>query len=181
MSSSQVSQVRLAPLDQTGSTVYNSYQFLSQIAGLYTYGGDSDDDPQRRAEWRWLCDSVVDDLGVLYTVWEAAIKVVATDPPVLIALSFGQRVIRSCDRTDILARHLTLWTPLVRWLRLLELRWQGFLTAMVSPLANLPVSLTPLLEGSRARLVKLEQLMARDLSESERINACFALVAQGNQ
>ena len=69
MSSSQVSQVRLAPLDQAGSTVYNSYQFLSQIAGLYTYGGESDEGPDRRAEWRWLCDSVVDDLGVLYTVW----------------------------------------------------------------------------------------------------------------
>ena len=184
MSSSQVSQVRLAPLDQAGSTVYNSYQFLSQIAGLYTYGGESDEGPDRRAEWRWLCDSVVDDLGVLYTVWESAIKVAATDPPGMIALSLGQRVVRSCDRTDLLARHLTLWTPLFRWLRLLrllELRWQGFLTAMVPPLANLPVSLEPLQEGARARLAKLELLMARDLSESECINACFDLVAQGNQ
>ena len=65
-------------------------------------------------------------------------------------------------------------------LRLVELRWQGFLQALLEPLATLAIKPAPLVAAGRTRLAKLDELIRLDLAESSRINCSFDLVAKGN-
>ena len=179
----KVPQVRLAPLDQAGSTFYNLYQLVTQIASLYTCAAEADDDPSHRPDWTSFSDGVLEDLGMLFTIWEAAIKVAPDQAPIMIGVTLPKRVIRTCNRVEILGRHLTVWTPLARWLRVLrlvELRWQGFLQALLEPLATLAIKPAPLVAAGRTRLAKLDELIRLDLAENTRINCSFDLVVKGN-
>ena len=183
MPHSKVPQVRLASIDQVGSTFYNLYQLVTQIASLYTCAAAADDDPSHIPYWAGLSDGVLEDLGMLFTIWETAIKVVPNQAPIMIGVSLPKRVIRTCNRVEILERHLTVWTPLnrrLRQLRLVELRWQGFLQALLGPLAALSIKSVPLEASVRARLAKLDELIRVDLVENARINSSFDLVMQGN-
>lgn len=120
-------RIRLSPVGTPGASLYNAYHLLSQVATLYSRGGELDRHPEAATVWTTLCDGVLADLGEVYTAWEAVLN--ATDKPAaaLDDKRLGDNIARACLRIDAALFALNIWSPLSKWLtlaRLAERRWQ---------------------------------------------------------
>ncbi len=120
-------RIRLAQTGSQGGSLYNAYHLLTQIATLYSRGGELDHHPHAPAVWAELCDGVLTDLGDVFSAWELVLNVKEKPATALDEKRLGAQINRACLRMDRALAALSVWTPLAKWLtlaRLAERRWQ---------------------------------------------------------
>lgn len=170
--------MRLAPVQDPGASLYNSYHFLTQLSGLYAAAVGFDHHALAKATWEELCDLVLKDLGDLYSTWEAVLNKGKTGIPMPDDPRLGEVVVRACVRADVLLRTLNVWTPIVRVARVLHLcerRWQKLLAAISEDCPEAAPPLKSLTAGSLDRASRLTGLIEKYKQEEARMNAALAL------
>lgn len=146
-------QIRLAEPGQTGANLYNSYHFLTQIAGLYAQAAKYDHHPETRNSWLDLSDGVLLDLGEVFTLWEEVIR--RTGGPNMDDAPFAQRIVRSCKRADRILGLMDVWTTVDVWCRVmvrLEKRWAKYIESFVARDPSLASQLKVPLERAKGRM-----------------------------
>lgn len=170
--------MRLAPLQDPGASLYNSYHFLTQLSALYAAAVGFDHHALGKATWEDLCDLVLADLGDLYVAWEAVLKKGKTGIPMPDDPVLGKVIVQACLRADVLMRHLNVWTPIQRVARLLvlfERRWQKLLTALAVETPDLKNPLMTIRSGSLDRASRLTGVVETYRQEEFRMASAMAL------
>lgn len=170
--------MRLAPVQDPGAGLYNSYHYLTQISGLYADAVGFDHHQLARSTWAELCDIVLSDLGDLYTSWEVVLKKGKAGIPLPDDAALGLVIVSACRRADVLMRHLNVWTPIQRVARVLilcERRWQRIVKGIAKETPELVPTLAKIEGTSRDRASRLTGLVERYRQEEERMAAALKL------
>jgi len=181
MSTSPKEPIRLAPTNQPGANLYNSYHFLAQLSGLYAQAAQNDPDQVAAGVWRELSDKAIGDLGELYLAWEIELATQRAGGNAVINVRLGQSVSRACFRLNIIVERLSIWTPMMRWVRIMQLgerRWQRFLVAFAEDSKVAAGKLGELRQGSLNRLSRLTGLNECYRKDEERAAAGFSIMEQ---
>ncbi len=172
--------MRLAPVQDPGASLYNSYHYLTQLSGLYAAAVGFDHHALAKGTWQELCDLVLDDLGDLYTAWETVLNKGKVGIPMPDDPALGRVVVSACYRADVLMRHLNVWTPIQRVARILHLcerRWQRLLLGIAKECPELGAPLAKIHEQSLDRSSRLTGIVEKYRQEEARMGAAlkFAL------
>jgi hypothetical protein len=178
MTQSPKAAMRLAPVQEPGANLYNSYNYLTQLSALYAAAVGFDHHELARSTWEELCDLVLQDLGDLYSAWETVLNkgksgIPMPDDPVL-----GNVIVRACRRADVLLRHLNVWTPIQRVARLLylcERRWQNVIVGLAKECPDLGAPLAQVHESSLDRSSRLTGFIEKYRQEELRMGAAMRL------
>ncbi len=171
-----VPQIRLSVPGEVGSNLYNSYQFLAQLAALYIKARLGDVAAGSEDEWIALSDSALSDLGSLVALWEAQIAQPSAAVSPLEDKVVAQRLIRLCRRAERLESLTTLWTPSLKWTQVM-IQVEGAWSRLMENFCRLDPSLRPKLvgpvEASKRRLVRLMALADAARAERESLNKAY--------
>jgi hypothetical protein len=149
---------------QPGASLYNSYHLVTQISGLYAAAAGYDPDPAAAVIWRELCDSAIGDLGEIYLTWDLSLAEARAGRPITVDLAVGRAVARACQRVNRLINGLNVWTPMSRWVNVLDLcerRWQRLLDAFEASSPIVRAKFAPVRTGGKDRLSRLVGLRVR--------------------
>lgn len=170
-------RIRLAPSAEPGATLYNAYQFLTQLSGLYAEATRHESRAHEKSVWTEMSDATLADLGDVFNVWDLVLKSERSGKGKGADDALGVVVVRACKRADYVMDKVNVWTPLVRWARLIRLceaRWQKILTTV----QELNPVVAPKLEGplraSRDRASRLKGLIEQSQLEAKRKDASYA-------
>lgn len=178
MPSNPKTPMRLAPVTEPGAGLYNSYHYLTQLSGLYAAAVGFDHHALAKGTWEELCDKVLGDLGDLYTVWETILNKGKSGIPMPDDPTLGKVIVSACLRADVLMRHLNLWTPIervVRVLHLCERRWQRILLGIAKQSRELGAPLSKIHENSLDRSSLLTGIVEKYRQEDARMSAALKL------
>lgn len=146
---------------EPGANLYNSYHFLTQLAGIYSLAAQYA--PDHKDQWNRLCDQTINDLGLAVGAWEAAIQQAKGQTAPRIDERVAARAQRLCKRLDAAANLLSVWTPMEKWSRLLaafESRWAGVLVAFAASNLEVAKRLIDVQKGIRLRIEILGRITA---------------------
>lgn len=113
-------KVRLAPQATPGAEMYNYYQLVSLLSSLYVKSLDRGDDEDCASAWDACALSILEQIGLAHVCWDQVQAQVATGLPLPVNVAVVKRTFTIAKRMVILERHLTEWTPALRWSRMLE-------------------------------------------------------------
>ncbi len=162
------SAIRLAPLGGIAANSYNVYHFVTQVAGLYAHAADFDHREHVGKIWMELSMLMIGDISLIYNVWEKAHNLERIDED---DEEFGQYILRTCKRVDRLVDLMDVWTPVVRWariMRLLERRHREILGRFLAFNSPYEKIYKKLVEDSVLRDQKLDGLLQLYQVEAER-------------
>ncbi len=178
------SQTTLSPKSAAGSTVYNAYYYFTQLSGLYAAGQESAKKPEEKKVWVVLSDSGLEDVGVLFTVWEWVLKEIRSNTVKPEIDTHWNMVALACKRMAVIHQWTNFWTPRLQWCRLglrCESRWVKIITGFEAQDPRLTELLRPLLETSATRQQHLKSA-AQKLEDSEKtVNGWFAADDGGSE
>ena len=171
-------QIRLSMPGEVGTNLYNSYQFLAQLAALYIKARLGDIAAGSEDDWIALSDATLSDLGSLVALWEAQIAQPKEAAAALEDKIVAERLIRLCRRAERLEVLTNPWTPTLKWTRVLmqvEAAW----SRVMENFCRLEPSLRPKLigpvEASKRRLVRLSALADIAKKERESLNKAYTV------
>jgi hypothetical protein len=170
--------MRLAPVQDPGASLYNSYHYLTQVSALYAAAVGFDHHALAKSTWEDLCDLVLQDLGDLYTAWETVLNKGKTGIPMPDDPVLGKVIVRACERADVMMRHLNVWTPIQRVARVLylcERHWQRLLHSLAAECPELAAPLAAIRSGSLDRASRLTGLLEKYRQEEARMGAALVL------
>jgi len=169
-------QMRLATPGLAGANLYNSYQFLAQLAALYIKARRGDVNVGALDEWVALSDSALSDLGVLVALWEGQIGLPVQTNPLLEDAKTSARVVRVCRRAERLETICNEWTPVRKWIRTmgrLEASWGRVIDEFCRLDPTLAPQLVQPIESCKRRRVRLEALLAQHAEEIRSLDAAW--------
>jgi len=150
--------MRLAPIGQAAANVYNTYHYISQIAGLYSQAAEFDHRQNTLVHWQDLSMLVLDDIELMYKVWEKAHSLEATPED---DSDLGKFIFKSCVQIEKIEKQLNIWVDLPRWsrtMKTLELRYQTILKKFQKYNTVYSRVYEKLVKDSTKRLEKLQEL-----------------------
>ena len=114
-------KVRLGGPGMTGADVYNFYQLISILSGLYVKALDRRDDGAFSGAWDTCSISILEQVGLAHSCWgrlqaQAQTSGLSPEDTVLI-----RRTLTVVQRFSTIDEHLTEWASLSRWTRVLLL------------------------------------------------------------
>lgn len=170
-------KIRLAGIDEPGATLFNAYNFLTQMSGLYAQALRHEVRPERKVVWDTLCDGTLNDLGDVFCVWEVTLRDGSVAKALVDDAAFFGVATRACRRIEVAMDRMTVWTPMTRWanlLRLSEWRWHQMLKHIGETTPALASKLESAVAASRGRAAQLAAFIAKERLEAERIDRCFS-------
>lgn len=156
---SSTNAMRLAPIGQSASNIYNTYHYISQIAGLYSQAAAFDHRENLSDMWSELSMSVVDDIELMYKVWEKAHNSAPTDED---DIDLGKLILKSCNQIEKIEKLMDIWVDLRKWMRVmvtLEMRYQTILKNFKKYQTVYSRVYEKLCKDSQNRLKKMEELV----------------------
>lgn len=114
-------KLRLAVADTPAPDVFNFYQIVTLLSGLYIKVNEREDIAAYREVWNAASDSLVGQIGDIYNWWHAAQKAVASGSHVPDDQKFVERSARLANRIVLIEKNLSLWEPASRWARVIYL------------------------------------------------------------
>lgn len=113
-------KVRLGGLGMTGADVYNFYQLISMLSGLYVKALDRRDDAAFSGAWDTCSVSILEQVGLAHSCWgklqaQAQAAGVSPEDPALI-----KRTLTLVNRFSTIDEQLTEWASLSRWTKVLQ-------------------------------------------------------------
>lgn len=166
----------LSPIGASGSTVYNSYYFFTQLSALYAVGFETETSPLQKKQWQSLSDGSLDDVGKLFSIWEwtlGQIKAGTMKPEVS---SEWEKIALACKRMAVIHRLTNLWTPRVKWARICyvcEYRWQKIIEGFRLQSEELGQLAASLYETSVTRQKMLVELIKQGERQENLTNMWF--------
>jgi hypothetical protein len=165
---SSATAMRLAPLGNAAANIYNSYHFVSQVAGLYAHAAQFAHRPHVGEVWMEISILVVGDIEELYGIWQKAHELEITDDD---NEEFGEFILKTCSQVEKLVSLMDVWTPIVKWtniMRVIESRYRTVLTRFIGFNSPYTEAYSKLLEGSKVRDQKLNALLHLYQNEAEK-------------
>lgn len=172
-------RIRLAPVGEPGAALFNAYNYLTLLSTLYAQVLKHEQRPEDQAIWRELCDQALNDLGEIYSVWEAVLKSERASkgaPPDRDTAALGEVVARACRRAEAIMERANVWTPLLRWanlLRLAEARWQRILARIQKTSPYVGPRLVSALNSSQSRTSRLTAIVESARLAKGRVDGSF--------
>ncbi len=117
----QPPKVRLASAGMPASEVFNFYQIMTLLSGLYIKGAQRQNAQTFKHSWDAASDSLVNQVGDAYDVWMATQKTLKDGLPVGENKNLMTRTARLAMRLVICENHLNIWCPAMRWGRIMAL------------------------------------------------------------
>lgn len=133
-SSSESKLVTLSPSAAPGATLYNSYYFMTQLAGLYAVAAELETKVEAKKKWSSACDQILDDLSELYKVWEWALGKIRDGTFLPEDLMIWKLVALACHRVAVIHKYTNQWTSMMELARshqMCEYRWGKILDALL--------------------------------------------------
>jgi hypothetical protein len=112
-------KVRLALPGSESPEVFNFYQIVSLLSGLYLKGSKREDVDHYRMAWEFASDSLLLQIGDAYDLWTSVLKSQKDGLPVPLDQGLVSRSERLARRIVAFEEHLTMWSPVSRWARIL--------------------------------------------------------------
>jgi hypothetical protein len=172
-----------AAIDQRGAGLYNGYHFLTLVAGLYQQIAFHDSRGAGQI-YDELTGTVLDDLGVLYGIWERVQKDAKGEVVGQEDAALGAVIARACARAARLVGLLGPWTPSIKWLEALwlcERRWQRILTELRRSHPALGPDLGRVLQGAQTRGSRLTGRLEAVRREALRMRLNSGFLASGTR
>lgn len=166
----------LSPKGASGSTLYNSYYFFTQLSALYAGVLESVGSEEEKNRWTRLSDGSLNDIEKLYGVWEWALSQIKAGKMKPEIDSEWTKVALACRRMAVVHRHTNLWTSRVKWARicsLCEYRWQKMIAGFKIQSDELFQLVAPLHLSSVARQNLLEEHLSECRNRSSAIDSWF--------
>jgi hypothetical protein len=172
------SQTTLSPKSAAGSTVYNAYYYLTQLSGLYAAGQECAKKPEEKKLWVLLSDSGLEDVGILFSVWEWVLKEIRTNTLKPEVEHHWNMVALACKRMAVIHQGTNFWTPRLQWCRIglrCESRWVKIITGFEAQDPRLTERMRPLLESSTKRQQHLKSATQKLEDGEKTVNSWFVV------
>jgi hypothetical protein len=117
----QPPKIRLASAGTAASEVFNFYQIITLLSGLYIKGAQRQSAQTYKLSWDEASDSLVNQVGHAYDVWMATQKTLRDGLPISENQSLISRTARLAMRIVACESHLNMWCPAMRWGRIMAL------------------------------------------------------------
>jgi hypothetical protein len=112
-------KVRLAVAGTPAPEVFNFYQIVSLLSGLYIKVNEREDVATYKAVWSSASDSLLGQIGDIYNLWHAAQKSAAEGIPLPDDQRLVDRASRFAHRLVAIEERLSIWEPASRWARVI--------------------------------------------------------------
>lgn len=114
-------KVRLAVPGTPCREVFNFYQIISLLSGLYIKAAELEGVSDYQLAWNFASESLLLQVGDSYDLWQAAQKGSGEGVPLPEDESLVKRTERLAHRIISFEDNLSMWSPVSRWARVMSL------------------------------------------------------------
>jgi hypothetical protein len=171
-------KVRLAVPGSEAPEVFNFYQIISLISGLYLKGSEHEDVAQYKKSLDFCGESLLTQVGEAYDLLGLAMKSQKEGLPVPVDSLLLARTERFAKRMIVLDENLTMWTPVSRWARVLLLLERKLLRLAKQLSAHNPYvgeKIADMCVVIKKRSDAMEDVLKSALMEEQTLNGSFAV------
>ena len=171
-------KVRLAVAGTPAPEVFNFYQIVSLLSGLYIKVNEREDVDKYKAIWTAASDSLLGQIGDIYNLWHAAQKSAAEGIPVPEDVNLIKRSARLAIRIVAIEEGMSLWEPASRWARvicMIEVKLERLARQIAEHNPYLAESLKDLMADGFKRRSSIVTIQDHATQEENELNNSFAI------